>query len=206
MAVATLAGALAWSPPTFAFEADSEAGGAPSEKFVDHTVERGETIWEIADRYGASAASVVRENEIEDPSKIWVGTRLRIPVPVATNPALDAEEKVDAEDFEAAEIAALLGRCEAALRAAHFEQALARAREVRDRIDAQNGTANDPGRVRLEIASATAYVALGQNDAALESLERALIADPNLELDPALISPKVLAVFRVALGHAALTR
>ncbi len=202
MALATLAGALAWSPPTFAFEADSEAGGAPSEKFVDHTVERGETIWEIADRYGASAASVVRENEIEDPSKIWVGTRLRIPIPIGTDPALDAEEKVDTEDSEAAEIAALLGRCEAELRAAHFEQALASAGEARDRIDARNGTADDPDRVRLEIASATAYVALGQNDAALESLERALVANPDLELDPALTSPKVLAVFRAARGRA----
>jgi LysM repeat protein len=204
--LATLAGALAWSPPTFAFEADSEAGGAPSEKFVDHTVERDETVWEIADRYGASVASVIRENEIEDPSAIWVGARLRIPIPVGTDPALDAEEKVDAEDSEAAEIAALLDRCEAELRAAHFERALARGGVARDRIVARNGTADDPGRVRLEIASATAYVALGQNDAALESLERALIANPDLELDPALTSPKVLAVFRVARGRAAPNR
>jgi LysM repeat protein len=206
MALAALAGALAWSLPTFALEAGSEADGAPYEKFVEHTVESGESVWEIADRYGVSVASVIRENEIEDPSTIWVGARLRIPVPAGTDPAVAPEEKVDSEDSEAAEIAALLGRCEAALRAAHFEQALARAREARDRIDAQNGTANDPGRVRLEIASATAYVALGQNDAALESLERALIADPNLELDPALTSPKVLAVFRVARGRAAPTR
>jgi LysM repeat protein len=206
MALATLAGALAWSPPTVAFEADSEAGGAPSEKFVDHTVERGENLWEIADRYGASVASVIRENEIEDPSVVWVGTRLRIPIPVGTDRALDAEEKVDAEDSEAAEIAALIDRCEAELRAAHFERALARAGEARDRIEARNDTADDPGRVRLEIASATAYVALGQNDAALESLERALVANPDLELDPALTSPKVLAVFRVARGHAAPNR
>ena len=202
MALAALAGALSWAPPTFAFQADSEAGGASPKKFVDHTVGSGETIGEIADRYGASVASVIRENEIENPSKIWVGTRLRIPVPVAGKRVLDAEEKVDAKDSEAAEIAALLGRCEAELRAAHFEQSLASAGEARDRIDARNGTADDPGRVRLEIASATAYVALGQNDAALESLERALIADPDLELGPALTSPKVLAVFRVARGRA----
>ena len=92
------------------------------------------------------------------------------------------------------------------MRAAHFEQALASANEARDRFDAQNSAANDPGYVRLEIASATAYVALGQNDAALESLERALIADPDLELDPALTSPKVLAVFHAALGRVAPTR
>jgi LysM repeat protein len=202
MALATLAGALAWSPPAFAFEADSEPGGAPSEEFVNHMVERGETVSEIADRYGSSAASVIRENKIEDPSEIWVGTRLRVPIPVGTDPDLAAEEKVNAEDPEAAEIAALLGRCEAELRAAHFEQALATAGEARDRINARNGTAGDPGRVRLEIASATAYVALGQNAAALESLERALIADPDLELDPALTSPKVLAVFRAARGRA----
>ena len=202
MALATLAGTLASSPPTFAFETDSERGSAPSEEFVNHTVEPGETVWEIANRYGSSAASVIRANEIEDPSKVWVGTRLRVPIPVGANPALDAEEKADAEDPEATEIASLLGRCEAELRAAHFEQTLASAGEARDRIDARNGTADDPDRVRLEIASATAHVALGQNDAALESFERALIADPNLELDVALTSPKVLAVFRAARSHA----
>jgi LysM repeat protein len=200
MALATLAGALAWSLPAFAFEVDSEAGGASSGKFVDHTVEPGETIWEIAERYGTSVASVLLENEIDEPSKIWVGTRLRIPVRGAANPTRDDEGKVDA-DPEAPDIAALLDRCEAELRAAHFERALASAGEARDRIDTRDGTADDQGRVRLEIASATAYVALGQNDAALESLERALIADPALELDPALTSPKVLAVFRVARGR-----
>jgi hypothetical protein len=49
-------------------------------------------------------------------------------------------------------------------------------------------------------------VALGHNEAALENLERALIADPGLELDPALTSPKVLAIFRVARGRASRTR
>ena len=206
LALATLAGALVWSPPTFGFEADGEAAGTPSEEFVYHTVERGETVAEIAQRYGSSLANVIRENEIEDPSKVWTGTRLRIPLPVGTDPALDADETFDAEDLEAAEIAALLDRCEAELRAARFEQSLASAGEARDRIDARNEAADDPARVRLEIASATAYLALGQNDAALESLGRALIADPDLELDPALISPKVLTVFRAARARATPTR
>ncbi len=201
MAPIALAGALAWSPPTLAFEADAEARGARSKELVYHTVERGETIWEIANRYGSSVASVIRENEIEDPGKIWVGTRLRIPFPSAADPSLHAEGKVDAEDPEATETATLLDRCEAELRAAQFEQALASAGEARGRIDARNDAADNPDRVRLEIASATAYVALGQNDAALESFERALIADPDLELDLALTSPKVLAVFRAARGR-----
>ncbi len=201
MALVALAGALAWSPPTLAFEADAEARDAPSKELVYHTVERGETIWQIADRYGSSVASVIRENEIEDPGKIWVGTRLRIPFPSAADPSFHADEKVDAEGPEATETATLLDRCEAELRTAHFEQALASAGEARGRIDARNDAADNPDRVRLEIASATAYVALGQNDAALESFERALIADPDLELDLALTSPKVLAVFRAARGR-----
>jgi len=206
MALLALAGAVAWSTPALAVEADAEANEDPSEGATYHTVERGESLWEIADRYGTSVGSITRENEIEDPSTIWVGKRLRVPISGGTGPTLRAAGKVGADDREAIDTAALLDRCEAELRAAHFEQALASANEARDRFDAQNSAANDPGYVRLEVASATAYVALGQNDAALESLERALIADPDLELDPALTSPKVLAVFRAARGRAVLTR
>lgn len=202
IALAALAGAFAWSPPTLAFEADADARGAPANEIVYHTVEPGETIWEIANRYGSSVASVIRENKIEDPDRIWVGTRLRIRFPTGADPSGQAEGKVHAVDPEAADTATLLDRCEAELRAAHFEQALASAGEARGQIDARNDAADNPDRVRLEIASATAYVALGQNNAALESFERALIADPDLELDLALTSPKVLAVFRAARGRA----
>jgi LysM repeat protein len=206
MALLALAGAVAWSAPALAVEANAEANEDPSEGVTYHTVERGETLWAIANRYGTSVGSITRKNEIEDPSTIWVGERLRVPTSGGTDPTLRAAGKVGADDREAIDTAALLDRCEAELRAAHFEQALASANEARDRFDAQNSAANDPGYVRLEIASATAYVALGQNDAALESLERALIANPDLELDPALTSPKVLAVFRAARGRAALAR
>ncbi len=202
IALTTLAAALAWSPPTHAFETDAEAKKAAPEEPVYHTVESGETIWEIADRYGCSVASVLRENKIENPSKIWVGTRLRIPLPAGAKSSLRIEKKADTNDPQAVDAAALIDRCEAELRAARFEQALASASEARARIDARNDVADNPDRVRLEIASATAYVALGKNDAALECFERALIADPNLELDAALTSPKVLAVFRAARSHA----
>ena len=46
----------------------------------------------------------------------------------------------------------------------------------------------------------------GRTDAALDNLERALLADPDLELDPAVTSPKLMAVFYVARGSAASTR
>jgi LysM repeat protein len=202
----TLAAALASSPPALAVETDAEAINSDSEEPVYHTVESGETIWEISERYSCSVASVLRENEIENPNMIWVGTRLRIPLPADANSSLRIERTADANDSDAVDAAALIDRCEAELRAARFEQALASASEARVRMDARNDVADNPDRVRLEIASATAYVALGQNDAALESFERALIADPNLVLDAALTSPKVLAVFRAARRHAPPTR
>ena len=201
ISLAALAAALAWGPPALAFEAGAEARVAPPKDFIYHTVERGETIWAIANRYGSSVVRVIRENEIEDPDIIWVGTRLRIPLPSGADPSLRAAGKLGAEGPEATATATLLDRCEAELRSAHFEQALASAGEVRGRIDARDDPADTPDRVRLEIASATAYVALGKNDAALESFERALVADPGLELDLALTSPKVLAVFRAARGR-----
>ena len=219
MALATLASALAWSLPALAVEADTETEATPSEEPVYHTLEPGETLTEIADRYGTSTASLIRENEITDPRRIWAGARLRIPASAKRIPILDAEAEVDAEaeadagaeadaeaeanagDPESTEIASVLDRCETELRAARFEQALESAAEVRERLEARTGAGDDQSHVRLEIASATAYVALGQTDAALESLERALITDPSLELDPALTSPKVLAVFRAARGR-----
>jgi hypothetical protein len=47
-------------------------------------------------------------------------------------------------------------------------------------------------RVRLEVLSATASIALGRDEAAHRSFERALRADADLELDPASTSPKVV--------------
>jgi LysM repeat protein len=196
LALAVLTSALAWSPTARAVEADTDAEAAPSEEPIYHTLEPGETLTEIAERYGTSIAGLIRENEIDDPSTIWAGTRLLIPASAKRTLPLDAE------DPESTEIASVLDRCEAQIRAARFQQALESAAEVRERLEARTGAGDEQSRVRLEIASATAYVALGQTDAALESLERALIADPNLELDPALTSPKVLAVFRAARGRA----
>jgi len=201
MALATLASALAWNLPALAVEADTEIGDTPSEEFVYHAVEPGEILSEIADRYGISVADLIRENEISDPGKVWAGARLRIPGSGKANPTLDAQAAIGAGDPTAEEIASVLDRCEAEVRAARFKQALESAAEAREGLDARNGAGDGPSRVRLEIASATAYVALGQTDAALESLERALVADPDLELDPALTSPKVLAVFRAARGR-----
>lgn len=44
-----------------------------------HRVRRGETLWEIAQRYNVSATALARLNRVNHPHKLAVGQRLRIP-------------------------------------------------------------------------------------------------------------------------------
>ena len=65
------------------------------------------------------------------------------------------------------------------------EGALAQAEAARPKLEALNGGADTQKlRVQLEVLIATVQVALGDNDAALASFERALAESPRLELDP----------------------
>lgn len=94
---------------------------------------------------------------------------------------------------------AALREAEASLRGADFERALKGAEGVRRDLQ---GQASAPGagerRARAEVLAATAEVALGRDEAARRSFERALAANPRLELDPARTSPKVRRVFDAA--------
>lgn len=51
-------------------------------KGVYHQVEKGETLWGIGRKYRVNAAVLAQVNELQDPSRIYVGQRLWIP---ATN-------------------------------------------------------------------------------------------------------------------------
>ncbi len=46
---------------------------------VVHVVNRGSTLWEIAQRYGVSVSAIVAANRIANPSRIYTGQRLVIP-------------------------------------------------------------------------------------------------------------------------------
>lgn len=95
-----------------------------------------------------------------------------------------------------------IGAAEALVRGARFEQALAAAERIRPTLasfeSAPGGTRR---RSQLEVLSATAEIALGHLQAARESFERALAADPGLELDASSISPKIRRVFEAVRGE-----
>jgi len=58
--------------PTFGHAAVEPGGG------VIHVVQKGETLWTIARRYGLSVDELVRLNELSDPNRIVVGQKLVI--------------------------------------------------------------------------------------------------------------------------------
>jgi len=84
---------------------------------------------------------------------------------------------------------------DALLRAARFEEAVARAEAFREELGA-GAVESELLRVQLEVTAGTAYLALEREDAARECFRRALAAEPALDLDPEDTAPKVLRVFR----------
>lgn len=54
-------------------------GGGGGGSRTSHTVRAGETLSEIAARYGISAAAIARANNIDNPNYIFAGEHLRIP-------------------------------------------------------------------------------------------------------------------------------
>ncbi|MBI5490395.1 MAG: LysM peptidoglycan-binding domain-containing protein [Deltaproteobacteria bacterium] len=67
--------ALFWTTPAHAQRRGGDAAGSAS----THEVASGETLTEIASRYGVDVDELQRVNDIDDPDRIRVGQELRIP-------------------------------------------------------------------------------------------------------------------------------
>ena len=87
--VVLLAGMLLWLP------ASSVAQDTNNQVTV-HVVQRGETLFRIAQQYGLTVESVATFNSIADPTNIQVGQRLLIPLAGATQSELPATHVVQA--------------------------------------------------------------------------------------------------------------
>jgi len=194
------AAALSWTARANAVESDPDAATNPPGDVAYHTVEEGDTIYALANRYGSSVERVIEANGIDDVLMLVIGTRLKLPLLPDARRSTNAERQISGAKPNAADVERLLERGESQLREARFESALELAEAVRAALNARNAASDDPRRVRLQLVKATAQVALGHVDEALDSLERALLADPDLELDPSVTSPKLMAVFYVARG------
>jgi hypothetical protein len=111
------------------------------------------------------------------------------PLP-APEPARRPAPRRTAPDL--ARLDASLARVEEQLRTARFDEALSDLRTLRGRIgEAGDSPPVRAQRVRLEVLTATAHVAYGDDAAARESLRRALAVDPRLDFDVARTPPKL---------------
>ncbi|HZK23889.1 MAG TPA: LysM peptidoglycan-binding domain-containing protein [Oscillospiraceae bacterium] len=61
---------------TFSEEKDNSQD---SEALLTHTLQRGETVWELAKHYNAQVSAILTANKITDPTKLEVGRELVIP-------------------------------------------------------------------------------------------------------------------------------
>jgi tetratricopeptide (TPR) repeat protein len=121
--------------------------------------------------------------------------------PVVTPASTPPQSPQPAPAFDWTRTDAALGTAEAQLGEANFEAALAVAEQLRRQLRDTAATSGARERqARAEVVAATAEIALGREDAARKSFERALAANPKLRLDPAATSPKVRRTFDAALG------
>jgi hypothetical protein len=96
-----------------------------------------------------------------------------------------------------ADAAEQIAGAEKALREARFELAVAWVEQGRSLLGEQGPAAQ---RAKLGVLAATAEIALGREEAARQSLARALDAEPGLRLDPTRHSPKLVALLEEVRG------
>jgi hypothetical protein len=148
---------------------------------------------------GAGAAAPVEEGNRGGPVGDW-SWDLAKPIRVAAARTAAPGESSEAapERFQPSNLEAMepIAAAEKALQEARFELALEWVDRGRKLLQMEEPTGELPGqRARLEVLAATAEIALGREDAARESLARALGAQSELSLDPARHSPKLVNLF-----------
>lgn len=202
---------ILWRPPPDPVPVSGRpplaAGKAVSGRGV-HVVHFGDTLWEISRSHGVAVDELAQANGIANADRIAVGQRLVIPASASpTPPSVAARvEAAPATGAVAARREASLKRARAELdgrlrtaedlvRTARFQEAIAetdRARASLGRLEGGGAADARDERVRLELLAGTASLAIGRDDAATQSFERALAADPALTLDPGRFSPKIV--------------
>jgi LysM repeat protein len=198
--------------------ADAESG--PKGETL-YSVQPGDTLAEIAGEYEVAVDELVVLNSIADPNVIELGQMLAIPTEappqaatetpqqlfaavqgliaaLQSNPEAAGEVTTDPAEYRA--LQELLAMAEEELREARFDEAQHSAKAAERLLGAQVASAgsdaqgSDAYRARLEVIRATVQSAFGNLDAAQASLERALEANPDLELDPASTPRKVIGL------------
>jgi hypothetical protein len=160
--------------------------------------------WVRPEILGAQVIELEEGEELPAPAGGWSGDLGEpIRVVVARTPARERSGEGARDDFRPARLQAMdpIDAAEEALRGARFQLALEWVEQGRRLVETEEPAWERPRkRARLEVLAATAEIALGREEAARASLERALRAQPDLRLDPARHSPKLIRLFEEVRG------
>lgn len=119
--------------------------------------------------------------------------------PIGVQVDRSEERREEAAAARLRELRQALEVVEGQVRGARFDEALGASRALRTRLEsAPRGSVRTDLLVRTEVLAATSELALGRRAEAVTSLERALAANPALELDPTTTSPKVMRALEAA--------
>lgn len=196
--------------------ASQAPAGKPSqepEAETTYRVEAGDSLSRIAARFDVELDALVAHNRLADPDLLEVGQTLRIPsdgrtasevAPVTATapspPAVSSGPSASAT-VPLVQVDALLAMADEEISDARFERALHTSVAVERLLgtpDASDGDEIATRRARMELIRATAHTAVGNHEQVQQALARALAADPELKLDPAHTSPKLLTALDVA--------
>jgi LysM repeat protein len=151
-------------------------------------VRRGDTLLQIARRYGARLDEVIELNHIRDPDRLVIGQQLHLPRAPGQHPA-PSSARLERYQRE-------LDRAEQQLARADFQGAASRLERLRRQVD-PSGPGSTRILIRLEELAASVYVAFGDEESATASFGRALDLDPSYT-PSAHLSPKVMRAFERA--------
>jgi LysM repeat protein len=162
--------------------------------FVSHTLDRGETLTLLAERYygDADRDDLLRShNRIDDPRRLSVGQAIEIPLIMLLHqepvePAAAAEPVQPERRF-----AGQLGAVRTAYHDGDYEQALAGLEPLIERVEREG---NSVDRTELWALLAFVYVAFDRDEEACQAYGSANSLSPQKPLDPDLVSPKIRGV------------
>lgn len=189
--------------------ASPPAESVPEPAELHYRVRAGDTLSRIAEAHDVSLRALAERNRLRDPDRLEIGEVLTIPgvsppavasvsaappapAPVAApaSPPAAAEQAThDAREMQSVEELLLLAEEE--LRSAQFDEAFHSAKAAEWLLVGVDDPGSAPQRARLEVVRATVHSAYGKEAEARSSFERALDANPALELDPASSPPKL---------------
>ena len=95
-----------------------------AEKYIEYTIQSGDTLWDLSQKYDTTVDELAKLNNIENPNLIYAGATLKIPV-------AQTEEEKAKEDEEAKKTAEAVAKLKAAKEAAEAKAA-AEAKKVEE--------------------------------------------------------------------------